>query len=160
MQKYYIVPALATAAIMTSMIYSLATMDPPTDGEATHADGLKIYDIQFSDSYANDAHKIAEFKLLPGTESGLNLALHLNDDKKNIISKVGEFPVSEYCQGDKILNCKMPINNESYMKAATLGIAAYKVPGQLLAVQDGVSDWDGHRALFSIDADPASCCGK
>ncbi|MDL2186703.1 hypothetical protein P5706_21165 [Pseudomonas sp. ChxA] len=150
MKKYWPIPAIAVAAIATIMIYSMASIEKPrvVDGRAVFADGTTISQIKFESSDAEDKHKVAILTIKPGAEKGLSFAVHLNDSSKKIYSNVGDFPLAKYCKGDTTLECSIPISREEFDKSVTMGIAAYVTPGQLIAVTEGQSDWDGHRALF------------
>jgi hypothetical protein len=151
MKKYWIIPAVALVAIAGSMVYSMSSIDKPAvaQGSATFIDGTKISEVRFESTDAEDKHKNAVIKLVPGTEKGLSFAVHLNDSDRKILTNVGDFPLATYCKGDAVLECIIPIGHDAFDKSVSLGIAAYKIPGQLLQVKEGVSDWDDHRAIFS-----------
>lgn len=150
MKKYWLIPAITVMTIAAIIIYSMASIEKPKDidGQAVFADGTTIYQIKFESSDADDKHKIAILTIKPGTEKGLTFAVHLNDSSKKIYSNVGDFPLAKYCKGETTLECSIPISREEFDKSVTMGIAAYVTPGQLIAVTDGQSDWDSHRALF------------
>ncbi|RJX79977.1 hypothetical protein [Pseudomonas sp. LS-2] len=154
MKKYWIIPAIAIVAIAGGMVYSMSTPDKTVvvQNSATFVDGTKITDVKFQPSDAADKHLVAVIKLVPGTEKGLSFAVHLNDADKKILTNVGDFPLATYCKGDAALECNIPIASDSFDKSSSLGIAAYKIPGQLMQVREGVSDWDDHRAIFLTKA--------
>lgn len=151
MNKYWAIPAVAVTAITASMIYMMTNIEKPkvADGKATFVDGTTISEVRFESSDAVDKHRIAVIKLVTGTTKGLSFAVHLNDSTQKIFSNVGDFPLAKYCQGEKVLECSIPISREDFDKSVTLGIAAYTVPSQLIEVKEGKADWDNHRAIFS-----------
>jgi hypothetical protein len=144
------VPAVAALAILSFFLYNLTQIERPevVEGAVTFGDGTVVSDLRYDYSGAEDGHRVAVVKLTPGTETDLTFALHLNDEKQNIVAKVGEFKLSQYCKGEQVKECIFPISREGLDRSASLGIAAYKVPGSLLQVKEGRSDWDNHRALF------------
>ncbi|MCF5262679.1 hypothetical protein [Pseudomonas sp. PA-5-4A] len=119
------------------------------DGKVTFIDGTHISKIKFDASDAEDRHKVAEITLTSGTQEDLNFAIHLNDSSQKIIFNVGDFPLKKYCQGKAVLKCSIPISRKEFEQSVSMGVAAYKVPGQLIQVKEGRADWDDHRALFS-----------
>ena len=150
MNKYWLIPATAILAVATSMIYSMASIEKPKniDGKVIFIDGTTISELSYQSTDSEDKHKVAFFKLSPGTQTGMIFAIHLNDASQKILSNVGDFPTEKYCQGDKILECRIPISREVFDKSVTMGVAAYATPGQLIQVQEGRADWDDHRAIF------------
>jgi hypothetical protein len=133
------------------MVYAMASIEKPkiVDGNVTFVDGTKISEVSYQSSDSVDKHKIALIKLIPGTQTGMTFAIHLNDSSQKILSNVGDFPLSQYCKGDKSLECTIPIARDEFEKSVTLGIAAYVTPGQLIQITEGRADWDDHRAIFS-----------
>ena len=152
MKKYWLIPAIAVAAVAASMIYSMLSIEKPkiVDGKVTFIDGTTISEVKYESSDSVDKHKVALIKITPGTLTGLSFAIHLNDSSQKILSNVGDFPLAKYCQGDKLLECIIPISREDFENAVTLGIAAYAIPGQLVQIKEGRADWDDHRAIFPI----------
>ena len=150
MNKYWIIPAFATVAMATGMIYSMLSIEKANvvDGNITFIDGTHISSIKFESSDTEDRHKVAEITLTSETQEDLNFAIHLNDSSQKITFNVGDFPLKKYCQGKAVLKCSIPISRKEFEQSVSMGIAAYKVPGQLIQVKEGRADWDDHRALF------------
>jgi len=151
MRKYWIVPAVAVAAISFSMIYFIANIEKPlmAPGKAVFVDGTIISDVIFEPAVPEDKHKLVIMKVTKGKESGLAFAIHLNDQKQQIAVNVGDFDLLKYCIGDDVLTCSMPLPRDGFNNSKSMGIAAYKTPDQLLELKEGRSDWNSHRALFS-----------
>ncbi|UIN54934.1 hypothetical protein [Pseudomonas kribbensis] len=150
MKKYWLIPATAIAAITISMVYSMVSIEKAkfVDGKAIFIDGTTISDLSYQPTDTEDKHKVVFFKLAPGKQSSLVFAIHLNDSSQKILTNAGDFPLEKYCQGEKILECRMPIPRQAFDQSRTLGIAAYSIPGQLIQIQEGKADWDDHRAIF------------
>lgn len=150
MNKYWLIPATAIVVIATSMIYSIASIEKPKniDGKAIFVDGTTISELSYQSTDSEDRHKVVIFKLSPGTQAGIIFAIHLNDANQKILSNAGDFPAAKYCEGNKILECRIPISRGEFDKSITMGVAAYATRGQLIQVQEGRADWDDHRAIF------------
>jgi len=150
MNKYYFLPATATIAIMLAMVLSIAANKKPKQvaGQAKFIDGTIISNLRFETSDSEDRHKIAVFSLNTGTTGNLKFAVHLNDSNRNIQAKAGDFSVALFCKGEGTLTCSIPIERIPFDEAATVGIAAYVTPNELIPVIEGLSDWNEHRALF------------
>ena len=150
MNKYWLFPVLAIAAVTASLIHAITSEKPPKyeDNVATFAHSMKIEGFQIQDAHAADRHKLAVFTMTPGAMTGITLGVHLAGPNGELVEKVGEFEVSKYCTGTSPLTCSIPLSLDGFERSQNLGLAAYKIPGQLLEVTYGRSDWDGHRALF------------
>lgn len=155
MNRYWIVPAAAVCAIVTSMVYALASIEQPVwvAGKAIFSNGLSITDLRFESSHAQDEHKVALLKLNPGNATNVALAVHLNDKHQQIMVNVGDFPLARFCTGGPELTCEIPLPLQDFKQADTIGIAAYSTPGALFEISQGRSDWGAHRALFNTSAD-------
>ncbi|RJX79980.1 hypothetical protein [Pseudomonas sp. LS-2] len=156
MNRYYLAPVTVTIAIMLAMVLSIAVNEKPKQvaGQAKFKDGTVISNLRFETSDSEDGHKIAVFSLHTGTTGNLKFAVHLNDSSHNIQAKAGDFTVASFCKGEGILTCSIPIEHVPFDEAATVGIAAYATPNELIPVIEGLSDWDEHRALFPKTTPP------
>jgi hypothetical protein len=152
MTRYWMAPLLITAMISASMIYSMATIEKPKviAGRAVFIDGRIISDIRFEATDAEDKHQLIVMKTKPGTEATFKFAVHINDEKQNIIVNIGEFDQARYCTGNGELTCSIPAPREGLERGDSIGIASFMTSGALMEVKEGRSDWDAHRALFSI----------
>ncbi|KQM46827.1 hypothetical protein ASE80_15185 [Pseudomonas sp. Leaf15] len=149
MSKFWIIPAVAVAAIVAGIIYtSTATQSPVASKKTVFADGTTISDLRFDSTDSLDKHKLAVMKVARGKESGLSFAVHLNDDKQAIAENVGDFELAKFCTGTDVLTCSIPLSLSGFEHSKSLGVVAYSTPGVQLVVKEGRSDWDGHRAIF------------
>ncbi|MBN2974697.1 hypothetical protein [Pseudomonas lactucae] len=150
MNKYWILPVVAIAAIAASKFYSNTTIEKNTSADAKAAliDGTKISQVKFESFGAEDKHNVAVLTINPGTENGLTFAIQLNDLNQKVITNVGDFPAEKYCKGEKVLECSIPIPKEVFDRSMTIGIATYAMNGQLIKVKSGRADRDGNRSLF------------
>lgn len=162
MKKYWILPAVAVVAIAATMTFSLMSVEKPvyTKGSADFADGASITDVRFEPTDAEDGHRLMVFKLKQGSSAGAAFAVHLNkigsgQEKNEILQVVGDFPVATYCSGAPI-ECKIPLEKDTFERSVSAGVAMYVTAGQLIPVTKGWADWDDHRALFSTKTDHSS----
>ncbi|MBN2975183.1 hypothetical protein [Pseudomonas lactucae] len=149
MSKFWIISAVVIAAVVAGVIYtSTATVSPAVSKSVVFVDGTTISDLRFDSTDSSDKHKLAVMKVVPGKESGLSFAVHLNDDKQNIAENVGDFALAKFCTGGDVLTCAIPISLNGFERSKSLGVVVYSKPDAQLQVKEGRSDWDGHRAIF------------
>lgn len=120
--------------------------------QASFANGISIKGVTFTD-LPDGKHVETSLILKSEKEMVLDgvIAMHLNDQTGNILSTPGDLPMDKMkskIPANTYWKHKFIVTKKELDNCASVGIAMYKSPSNLISVESNSSDWGGKRLII------------